>query len=331
MPGAALGSAPLDESPLLGEAPLPGAHLVAIGRHPKDDMTDKIDFKSFPAIGTELSHFFSSSSTGWGAARFSFGGRRRTRFARFAGSTSIASSPLSSIHLEAISIPNWPSSWIHPEDVLIADRSGLPVLGRRLARVFGLFQARMSNRVAEEGVKSPQKPAKWVRGVERMMLNAGLVESFVVKQPLAENIFSVCYGAVGNYQVDWHLDTHQSHPHPMEGKYLTPDPTPSSGRGANAQRVPDRLEPLPVSLTNPPPRIAALPLHTSPPPYAAPSSGRGAHPLLYRPGTPLPTSQARPRHIATNDTCRRSHHPTPNTKTTPHPQNQPHPRPIPTT
>jgi hypothetical protein len=191
IPGAALGSTPLDESPLVGEAPLPGAHLVAIGRHPKDDMTDKIDFKSFPAIGTELSHFFSSSSTGWGAARFIFGGRRRTRFVRFAGSTSIASSPLSSIHLKAISIPNWPSSWIHPEDVSIVVRSDLLVLGRRLARVFGLFQAWMSNRVAEEGVKSPQKPVKRVGGVERMMLNAGSVESCVVKQPLAKSFFYV--------------------------------------------------------------------------------------------------------------------------------------------
>ena len=80
---------------------------------------------------------------------------------------------------------------------------------------------------------------------------------------------------ISSFQSSWHIHSRRSRPHPGKGKYPTPDSTPSSERDASAQREPDRLEPLPVSLTDPPPRTGApspystlaglLPAQTTPP------------------------------------------------------------------
>jgi hypothetical protein len=192
-PGPLLGSEPsLSPGRSLGPGPSLGSssplQVVGVaGRHAEHDRTGKTDFKGFPAIGTKLSHFSGSAqSTSWSASP---GGRRQksaSPMMRLARPASIASSPFASSDFES------PLASSYLKLTSNADRSNADrnlslrvavEFGRRLARVLGLFGARMSDRVGEGGLKPPIEPAKRAGNVEWMTI-VPITKSFTSPQEL---------------------------------------------------------------------------------------------------------------------------------------------------
>jgi hypothetical protein len=147
-------SAPGLVEPGLGKSVV-GMDLLALldvaggaGRHVEHDTTGKIDFNPLSAIGTKLSHLIEN--------------RQRVRFARLASNTTSpnTTSPFSAIYVKVASNVD--------RGLSRRDEIGFE---RRSARVLGPFQGEMSDRVAEGGLKTPEKSAMRSDGVERMTVS----------------------------------------------------------------------------------------------------------------------------------------------------------------
>ena len=179
-------------------------------------------FQVFSVIGTELSHLADfrdwsfegrSSSSRRIAARLVFGENRRTTiwWSRRASTTL----PFTAIYVKVAS--NVDRGPIRRDEVGFE---------RRPARVLGPFQGQMSNRVAEEGLKTPIKPAKRAAGVERMTVSRGvlgtpLLPLLLTQSPETEdNRCRRQYFANTNHNLSLSVKPQLIHPLP-EGPFLT--------------------------------------------------------------------------------------------------------------
>jgi hypothetical protein len=155
-----------------------------VGRHVEHDTTSKMDFKSFSAIGTKLSHLADfrdwlveerlSLSGRVAATSISGENRQRVRFARLASN---ATSRFSAIYVKVAS--NVDRGSIRRDEVGFE---------RRPARVLGPFRVQMSDRVAEGGLKTPEKSAERGGRVERMTVS----RSYFSVELTAKRQFEYC-------------------------------------------------------------------------------------------------------------------------------------------